>query len=357
MYATTILEHQTMEEVTTASRKDDHIRINIEQDVQFKSISNGLEKLYFNHKALPELDLDGINTNTTILGKNLRIPLLISCMTGGTAKAGRVNRMLAEAAQSAGVSLGLGSMRVALEDLDSVSSFQVRDIAPDILLFANIGAVQLNYGVTIDDCRRLVELSGADGLVLHFNPLQESLQHEGQTNFSGLLDQVKTLCEALDRDGICVVAKEVGWGFSEETCRNLADVGVSAIDVAGAGGTSWSQVEMYRSSDDSEKRVSSVFADWGIPTVDAIVNARQGAPKVTCIASGGLRNGVEVAKCLCLGASMTGMAHPFLQAAMHSTDRILSTIMEIERQLRISMFCSGASNISDLQQISLLSRK
>ena len=237
-----------MEEVTTASRKDDHIRINIERDVQFKSISNGLDKLYFNHNALPELDLDDIDTNITILGKKLSIPLLISCMTGGTAKAGRVNRMLAEAAQCTGISLGLGSMRVALENADSVSSFQVRDIAPDILLFANIGAVQLNYGVTTDDCRRLVELSGADALVLHFNPLQEALQHEGQTNFSGLLDQVRTLCEALCRDGIYVVAKEVGWGFSEETCRNLADVGVSAIDVAGAGGTSWSQVEMYRSS-------------------------------------------------------------------------------------------------------------
>ncbi len=345
-----------MEEVTTASRKDDHIRINIEQDVQFKSISNGLDKLYFNHDALPELDLDDIDTTITILGKKLSMPLLISCMTGGTAKAGRVNRILAEAAQHAGIGLGLGSMRVALESSASVSSFQVRDIAPDILLFANIGAVQLNYGVTADDCRRLVDLSGADALVLHFNPLQEALQHEGQTNFSGLLNQVKTLCEVLGRDGIYVVAKEVGWGFSEKTCRNLADAGVAAIDVAGAGGTSWSQVEMYRSSDDSVKRVSSVFADWGISTANTIVNARQGASKVTCIASGGLRNGVEVAKCLCLGASMTGMAHPFLQAAMHSTERVLDTICEIEQQLRVSMFCSGARTISDLQQISLLSR-
>ena len=346
-----------MEEVTTASRKDDHIRINIEEDVQFKSISTGLDNLYFNHNALPELDFDDIDTNITLLGKKLSIPLFVSCMTGGTPKAGQINRILAEAAQRTGIGLGLGSMRVALEDSASLASFQLRDIAPDILLFANIGAVQLNYGVTIDDCRKLVELSGADAIVLHFNPLQEALQDEGQTNFAGLLDKTANLCETLGRDGIHVVAKEVGWGFSENTCKNLADIGISAIDVAGSGGTSWSQVEMYRSSDNSAKRVSSVFSDWGISTLDAIHNARHGAPKVACIASGGLRNGVEVAKCICLGATATGMAHPFLQAATHSTERVLATIGEIEKQLRVSMFCSGVGTVSDLQQISLLCRK
>ena len=346
-----------MEEVTTASRKDDHIRINIEEDVQFKSISTGLDNLYFNHNALPELDFDDIDTNITLLGKKLSIPLFVSCMTGGTPKAGQINRILAEAAQRTGIGLGLGSMRVALEDSASLASFQLRDIAPDILLFANIGAVQLNYGVTIDDCRKLVELSGADAIVLHFNPLQEALQDEGQTNFAGLLDKTANLCETLGRDGIHVVAKEVGWGFSEKTCKNLADIGISAIDVAGSGGTSWSQVEMYRSSDNSAKRVSSVFSDWGISTLDAIHNARHGAPKVACIASGGLRNGVEVAKCICLGATATGMAHPFLQAATHSTERVLATIGEIEKQLRVSMFCSGVGTVSDLQQISLLCRK
>jgi len=346
-----------MEEVTTASRKDDHIRINIEEDVQFKSISTGLDNLYFNHNALPELDFDDIDTNITLLGKKLSIPLFVSCMTGGTPKAGQINRILAEAAQRTGIGLGLGSMRVALEDSASLASFQLRDIAPDILLFANIGAVQLNYGVTIDDCRKLVELSGADAIVLHFNPLQEALQDEGQTNFAGLLDKTANLCETLGRDGIHVMAKEVGWGFSEETCKNLADIGISAIDVAGSGGTSWSQVEMHRSSDNSAKRVSSVFSDWGISTLDAIHNARHGAPKVACIASGGLRNGVEVAKCICLGATATGMAHPFLQAATHSTERVLATIGEIEKQLRVSMFCSGVGTVSDLQQISLLCRK
>ena len=346
-----------MEEVTTASRKDDHIRINIEEDVQFKSISNGLDNLYFNHNALPDLDLDDIDTDITLLGKKLSMPLLISCMTGGTQKAGQINRILAEAAQHTGIGLGLGSMRVALEDSASIGSFQLRDIAPDILLFANIGAVQLNYGVTVDDCRKLVDLSGADAIVLHFNPLQEALQDEGQTNFAGLLDKVANLCATLGRDGIHVMAKEVGWGFSEETCKNLADIGISAIDVAGSGGTSWSQVEMYRSSDNSAKRVSSVFSDWGISTLDAIKNARQGAPKVACIASGGLRNGLEVAKCICLGATATGMAHPFLQAAMDSTERVLVTIGEIEQQLRVSMFCAGVGTVSDLQQISLLCRK
>tara|TARA_B100000945_G_scaffold321326_1_gene335243 strand:- start:2234 stop:3274 length:1041 start_codon:yes stop_codon:yes gene_type:complete len=346
-----------MKEVTTAGRKDDHIRINLEENVQFNSISNGLDKLYFVHNSVPETNMSQIDTSIDIFGKELRMPLLISCMTGGTDKSGNINRILAEVAQQMGIGLGLGSMRVVLEDHEKIDSFCLRELAPDILLLANIGAVQLNYGVTVGDCRQLVDLSEADGLVLHFNPLQEAVQDEGQTNFSGLLNKIEHLCKEFSRDSIPVIAKEVGWGFSEQVCKKLSEVGISAIDVAGAGGTSWSQVEMYRSDDESNKKVASVFENWGISTVEAILNAGKGAPDIPCIASGGLRNGLEMAKCLSLGASLAGMAHPFLVAAMESPESLMSTIYEIEQQLRVAMFCTGSSNIENLKKQILIDKQ
>ncbi len=345
-----------MTEVTTSARKDDHIRINLERDVQSDMVSTGLEQLYFEHQALPEIDVAAIDTTLTVFGRELSAPLLISCMTGGTARAGRINRALANVAQQAGVALGLGSMRAALEQPDTVASFQVREVAPDVLLLANLGAVQLNYGVGVSDCRRIVEMARADALVLHFNALQEAVQPEGDTDFSGLLAKVDQVCTALARDGVPVVAKEVGWGFSEETCRLLAAAGVSAIDVAGAGGTSWSQVEMHRADDETDKKVAAAFVDWGIPTVEALRNARSGAPEIITIASGGLHDGVEVAKCIALGASLAGIARPFLEAAVLSPEHVLKVVRVIENQLRVSMFCAGSADICALQSTPLLRR-
>ncbi|MFN3929561.1 MAG: type 2 isopentenyl-diphosphate Delta-isomerase, partial [Thermoflexus sp.] len=224
-----------------SQRKADHIRINLEEDVSFGQLTTGFERLRFVHRALPELDLQEVDLSTTFFGKTLKAPLLISSMTGGTEEAGRINRNLAEAAQARGIAMGLGSMRAALERPELLPTFQVRRYAPDILLFANLGAVQLNYGYTVDHCRRAVELVKADALILHLNPLQEALQPEGDTNFAGLLRKIEAVCKALP---VPVVVKEVGWGISEEVARLLADAGVAAIDVAGAGGTSWSQVEM-----------------------------------------------------------------------------------------------------------------
>jgi isopentenyl-diphosphate Delta-isomerase len=331
-------------------RKSDHIRVNLEEDVR-SSLTTGLEQYRFIHQALPEIDLDAVDLSQVLFARTVRAPLLISSMTGGTAEAGRINRTLAEAAQAAGIVMGVGSQRVALEDQDVADTFRVRRYAPDILLLANLGAVQLNYGYTIDDCKRAVEMIEADALILHLNAVQEAVQPEGDTRFSGLADKIAAVCRALP---VPVIAKEVGWGISERAARLLIEAGVSAIDVAGAGGTSWAQVEMYRIQDESLARVAAAFRNWGIPTAETIEMVREVAPDLTIFASGGLRSGVDIAKCIALGASLGGMAGPFLKAAARSLDDTLQTIAEIRRELQICMFATGAANLEQLKHTPLI---
>jgi isopentenyl-diphosphate delta-isomerase len=327
-------------------RKSDHIRINLEEDVNFKQVTTGLENYRFLHQALPELNLSQVDTSVNLFGKHLDAPLLISSMTGGTQQAKQINRTLAEAAEIKGIAMGVGSQRAAIEDPALVESFRVRSVAPNILLLANLGAVQLNYGYTEDHCRQAVDMIEADALILHFNALQEAVQPEGDTNFSGLLGQVERVCRSLP---VPVVAKEVGWGFSEDTARRLVDAGVAAIDVAGAGGTSWSQVEMYRAKTEVQRKIAATFVDWGIPTSEAILAVTRAAPTIPIIASGGLRNGVEIAKCIALGALIGGMAGPFLKAADKSLDAVLDQISVTHAELKIAMFCSGVETITALQ--------
>lgn len=347
-------EHSSGVEVTqTETRKDDHIRINLDQDVAFRGVTTGLDRLYLPHEALPDINLSDVSTAQTLFGKPLSTPVFISSMTGGTEWAGQLNRTLAEAAQARGVAMGLGSMRVALERAETVASFQVRAVAPDIMLWANFGAVQLNYGYGVDACRRLVEMVEADALILHFNPLQEAVQPEGDTNFAGLLARIEAVARALP---VPVIAKEVGWGFSVATVRRLADAGVAAIDVAGAGGTSWSEVEMHRAPTASHRRVAGAFIDWGFSTAQAIRNVREAAPGLPVFASGGLRNGIDAAKTIALGASLVGMASPFLKAAVKSTEAVVQEIDDATRELRIAMFSSGCATLSDLQNLTLLER-
>ncbi|MCY3574830.1 MAG: type 2 isopentenyl-diphosphate Delta-isomerase [Chloroflexi bacterium] len=339
------------ESPTTESRKVDHIRINLEQDVQFPRLTTGLEVLRFVHQALPELSLRQVDTATTVFGKRLSAPILISSMTGGTELARGINRNLARAAQEQRIAMGLGSQRAAIEDAALEASYAIRDVAPDILLFANIGAVQLNYGYGLTQCQRAVDMVGADALILHFNALQEAVQAEGDIDFSGLLRQVETVCKKLP---VPVIAKEVGWGFSRSAARSLADAGVAAIDVAGAGGTSWSEVEYHRAPSAFHARVARSFADWGIPTADAIFYARSGAPDLPIFASGGLRDGIDIAKCLALGADMAGLASPFLRAASESAAAVSQLIHELTAQLRIAMFCSASRDINSLRGAELL---
>lgn len=332
-------------------RKADHIRINIEEDVAFKRLTTGFENYFFMHEALPDIDLDKVDTRSTILGKQVKTPLLISSMTGGTAEAYNINRMLAETAQAAGIAMGLGSMRAAIEDSALEYTYKVRDVAPDIPLFANLGAVQLNYGYGLAECQRAVDMIEADALILHFNALQEAVQPEGDGNFSGLLGKIEQICGELS---VPVIAKEVGWGFSEATARRLASAGVSAIDVAGAGGTSWSQVEMYRAPSARLARVAGAFIDWGIPTSTSIKYCRQAAPNLPIIASGGINNGIEVAKAIALGAQIAGIAGDFLRAVDRAgVGGAIELADTITDELKVAMFACGAVDIDALTKTPL----
>jgi isopentenyl-diphosphate delta-isomerase len=333
----------------TSSRKADHIRINLEEDVK-SGLTSGLERYRFVHQALPELNLEDIVLSLEVFKRKLSAPILISSMTGGTEKAGAINRTLAEAAQETGIAMGLGSQRAAIENPELGSTFQVRQYAPDVLLLANLGAVQLNYGYGVEQCQRAVDMIAADALILHLNALQEAVQPEGDTRFAGLLAKIETVCRALS---VPVIIKEVGWGFSEHAARQLEAAGVAAIDVAGAGGTSWTQVEMHRAKNQYQARLSAAFLDWGIPTAKAIINIRTAAPEIKIFASGGLQDGIDIAKCIALGASLGGMASPFLKAANNSLPETIDTIRLIQRQIQVAMFASGAEDLDRLQKIPL----
>ncbi len=329
------------------SRKDEHLRICLECPVRTQRPSNGLERYRFLHQALPELDLAQIDLSTTFLGRALRAPLYISPMTGGTAAASAINRRLASAAQGLGIGMGVGSQRAALEDPRWADTYRVREVAPDILLTANLGAVQLNTGYGVADCQRAVEMIEADALVLHLNPLQEALQPEGDTAFAGLLSRIERVCHDLS---VPVMVKEVGYGLSARTARQLAEAGVAALDVAGAGGTSWSEVERQRAGTTlRQDRVAAQFADWGIPTADALQAVRQVLPRVPLVASGGIETGVDAAKCLALGADIVGLAWPLLRPALSSAEAVREALEVIQHALRIAMFCVGAPDVRSLQ--------
>ena len=331
------------------SRKADHIRINLEEDVR-SGLTTGLDRYHFIHEALPEIDLDQVDTGLEIYGRRLSAPILISSMTGGTERAAAINRAIAEAAQTARIALGVGSQRAALERPELRNTFRLREYAPDALIFANLGAVQLNYGYTVDHCRQAVDLLQADGLFLHLNSMQEAIQPEGDTRFNGLIKQIERVCRQIE---VPVIAKEVGWGISERCAKMLADAGIAGIDVAGAGGTSWSQVEMHRITDKSRARVAAAFRQWGIPTATSIRMVRRAAPGVKIIASGGLRDGVDIAKCIALGAAMGGMAGAFLRAATESSQAVVELIAEITAQIRICMFGVGAADLNTLRSTPL----
>jgi isopentenyl-diphosphate delta-isomerase len=337
----------------TASRKDDHLRININEDVASKGVDAGFDDYRFVHRALPEIDLEDVDLGTHFLGRPVGAPLLVSCMTGGTQQAGVINARLARVAQSRGLAMGLGSCRVLLEQPDVLPTFDVREMAPDVPLLANLGAVQLNLGVGVDECRYLLRALRADALVLHLNPLQEALQPDGNTMFAGLLARIETVCAEL---GAPVIVKEVGWGIADDLVARLFDVGATAVDVAGAGGTSWSEVERHRIDDPVRTRVAGAFGGWGIPTTTALIGARRAVPDGTIIASGGVRNGTDIAKALTLGADAVGIAGPLVRAAAAGEGALEETVAVILEELRLVMFCVGATNVGALWSQARLTR-
>jgi isopentenyl-diphosphate delta-isomerase len=337
----------------TQTRKADHLRICLDEDVQFHSVTNGLERYRFTHCCLPELNRSEIDITTTFLGKSLGAPLLISSMTGGTAQAKTINFRLAEVAQHYKLAMGVGSQRVAVENPQVADTFAVRSHAPDILLFANLGAVQLNYSYGLDECLRVIDLLQADALILHLNPLQECIQSNGDTNFRGLIDKISTLCSKLS---VPVVVKEVGNGISAGMAQRLFDAGVAAIDVAGAGGTSWAKVESERALTPQQRQLGLTFANWGLPTAECITSIRAIAPGIPLIASGGLRNGLDVAKAIALGADISGLAWPFLQAAAESVDAVDALVQLLIAEITTVLFCTGNATLAQLKHSKALQK-
>lgn len=333
------------------NRKADHIRICLEEDVQSDQITTGLEKYRFVHCCLPEQNGKQIDISTKFLNRDLHAPLLISSMTGGTQRAGIINRRLAEIAQKYRLAMGVGSQRVLLEKPEVANTFAIRQWAPDVLLFANLGAVQLNYQCGMDECLRIIDVLEADALILHINPLQEFIQPRGDTNFYGLLDKIAQLCKQLP---VPVIAKEVGNGISVNMAEKLILAGVQAIDVAGAGGTSWALVESERAETALQRRLGKTFANWGIPTAECITSIRSRFPQLPLIASGGLRNGLDAAKAIALGSDIAGLAMPFLQSADISITALEELTEVLMAEITTVLFCTGNRNLHELKQSNCL---
>ncbi len=328
-------------------RKAEHIELALDDRMQLGS--GGFDAWHLEHCALPEIDMDEVDYSAAFLGKPMLAPLLISCMTGGTAEAARINRNLAIGAERAGVALGVGSQRKALEDSSLEATFKVRQHAPTVPLLANLGAVQLNYGYGVDECRAAVGMIDADALVLHLNPLQEAIQPEGDVNFANLLPKIAAIVDQLE---VPVIVKEIGMGLSLSVVEQLIEAGVGIVDTAGHGGTSWARIEAER-ADDLE--LGDVFSDWGIPTPDSI-RAVASLPDIVVIGSGGVRTGIDVAKALAMGADVVGLAYPFLKASLQSADAVTTRIERALTELRVSMFCAGARTLTDLRALSLVQR-
>jgi isopentenyl-diphosphate delta-isomerase len=334
-------------QVTNISdRKDEHLRICLEEDVT-SGVPTGFDQVNLNLKTLPEIDFESIVLSTKIFGKTLNAPILISSMTGGSGKTKYFNQLLAKAANEFNIAMGVGSQRAAIlhEGLEDTYSI-VRKAAPNALLFANIGVAQLNEGFGVAKCQRAVNMLEADALIIHLNALQEALQPEGNRDFSQLLKKIETIIASLQ---VPVIAKEVGCGIDSQTVRLLVEAGVGGIDVAGVGGTSWAAVEMYRQTDPIRKALCQTYRGWGIPTVQAI-QGLEGLPKeILRVSSGGLRNGLDVAKSIALGADLAGFARKFILAADKGYEELQKTIELIILELKTAMFLCSAIDLNSLQ--------
>ncbi|WP_227368836.1 type 2 isopentenyl-diphosphate Delta-isomerase [Halomonas sp. M20] len=333
-------------------RKNDHLAIVLDAQRAPGPTSSGLAGYRFEHCALPQLNLDDIDLRAQFLGKRLNAPFLISSMTGGAARARLINQHLAEAAQALGIALAVGSQRVALQtDNDHGLTRELRRLAPDIALLGNIGAGQLREAQGIEWARRAVDMIDADALIVHLNPLQEAVQSGGDRDWRNVRQSIGALVKALE---VPIIIKEVGAGISPQVARALIEEGVAAIDVAGAGGTSWAAVEAERAASESQKRIALAFAGWGIPTAQAIQAVRRELPDTPLIASGGIRDGVDAAKAIRLGADLVGQAAAVLASATQSSEAVIEHFEILIAQLRIACFCTGSADLSALRQAVLL---
>ncbi|WP_333611291.1 type 2 isopentenyl-diphosphate Delta-isomerase [Brevundimonas bullata] len=335
-------------------RKDQHLDVVLSGGGRH-ALASGFDDWRFVHEALPDLDHAKIDLGADFLGRRLQAPLLISAMTGGPARAEAINARLAEAAQHLGIALAVGSQRAAIEGgatggLDR----SLRDRAPDTPILANIGAAQLTRGFGVEQARRALDMIGADALMVHLNPLQEACQPEGDRDWWGVGAALQALIRDLDAP---VIVKETGAGISAVTAQRLIAMGAAGVDVAGAGGANWGLIEGERATDPADKAHAAAFAAWGIPSARAIAEARNALPEALIIGSGGVRDGVDVAKAVRLGADVVGMASGVIQAATESTEAVVAHFQTVIRQLRTVCFCTNAANMAALKRVPLLSVK
>ncbi|MEW6421783.1 MAG: type 2 isopentenyl-diphosphate Delta-isomerase [Deinococcota bacterium] len=322
-----------------AGRKLRHIEACLLPESQYAGVTTGLERVSWPYRALPELDLEAVDLTTVFLGRTLRAPVLIGAMTGGAQRAASINRNLAAAAERLGIGMMLGSQRVMLERPEAVASFRVRDVAPGVLLLGNLGAAQFLLGYGGAEAERAVQTVEADGLAIHLNPLQEAMQAGGDTRWQGLAARLAEVVPALP---FPVILKEVGHGLDTAAVRALAPAGFAALDVAGAGGTSWARVEQL-------VRYGAVLTpdlcEVGLPTAQALVEARRTARAIPLIASGGIRTGLDAARALALGAQVVAVARPLLAPALESAEAVEAWLSRFIHELRVALFVGGFGSV------------
>ncbi|BES82484.1 type 2 isopentenyl-diphosphate Delta-isomerase [Pyrodictium abyssi] len=335
----------------TSPRKLDHIRITIDSNVSHDGASTLFEDVTLVYKALPEVSLNGVDASIEFLGKKLSAPIMVTGMTGGHAVAAKINCAIAKAVEELGLAMGVGSQRAALENPSLSYTFSVaRKCAPSAVIIANIGAPQLVKGYGIEEIRKAVEMIGADAVAIHLNAAQEAFQPEGDTDYAGVIERIRDVASAIEKP---VIVKETGHGIGLEAARLLRAAGVRIIDVAGAGGTSWIRVEQYRARAKGNEMLAtaaSTFSSTGIPTAQAVVEARWAAPDACIIASGGVRSGLDVAKAIALGADIAGVALPVINAYARGGEEAIRALLErLVTELRIAMFLSGSGSLAELR--------
>jgi len=334
----------------TRKRKADHIRISLNHNVQARKVTTGFEDTHLVHNALPEIDKQDIDLSTTVFNHKFSAPLIVGAITGGTSEAAKINAAIAEAVEELGLGMGVGSQRVAIEDKTLEKTFAIaRKKAPTAFLIANLGGVQLVHGYGLKEVKKAVKMIDADAIAIHLNPLQEAVQPEGQTRFEGVLEKIGEITKELGKP---VIAKETGAGIAAEEAKRLEAANVEGIDISGAGGTSFAAVEYYRAkgkSNSSQRRLGEVFWDWGIPTAVSLVEVSQSV-NIPIIASGGIRSGVEMAKALALGASLTSISKPVLEAAVKGVKETKRELLLLIEELKNSMFLVGADTVQALKE-------
>jgi isopentenyl-diphosphate delta-isomerase len=335
-------------------RKADHIEICLEEDVQTRKATTGFEDITLVHNALPEIERKKVDLSTTVFGYKFSAPIFVGAMTGGTAKAQKINAAIAEAVETLNLGMGVGSQRAAIDNPELEHSFRVaREKASKAFIFANLGGAQLVNRYDIKEARRAVEMVEANALAIHLNALQEAVQPEGETDYSGLINRISKVAQALE---VPVIVKETGAGVAAEEAKMLEEAGVAGIDVAGVGGTSWAAVEYYRAKRHQDKfnqRLGETFWDWGIPTAVSLVETIQSV-SIPVIASGGIRNGIEITKALALGAGLVSVSYPILQPATKGPEEVKKVLQSLIEELRTAMFLVGADSVKKLKEIPMV---